>query len=41
MNQEIKAPEFEVLSFLPKDFFNKKVNEEFNKLVMKSIFYDG
>lgn len=41
MNQEIKAPEFEVLSFLPKDFFNKKVNEEFIKLVMKSIFSDG
>ena len=38
MKQKIKAPEFEVLSFLPKDFFNKDINEEFTKLVMSSFF---
>lgn len=41
MSKEIKALEFEVLSFLPQDFFNKNVNEEFIKLVMSSIFSDG
>ena len=41
MNQEIKAPEYEVLTFLPQDFFNKNVNEEFIKLVMSSIFSEG
>ncbi len=41
MKQKIKAPEFEVLSFLPKDFFNKDINEEFIKLVMSSIFSEG
>lgn len=38
MDKEIKAPEFEFLSFLPQNFFNKNVNEKFIKLVMKSIF---
>ncbi len=37
MNDEIKPPVFEVLSFLPKDFFKKEVNEEFTLLVMKSV----
>ena len=41
MNKEIKAPEFEFLLFLPKHFFNKNVNEEFIKLVMKSILPNG
>ena len=41
MNQEIKAPEFEILSFFPQNFFNKEVNEEFIKLVMSSIFSNG
>ena len=37
MNQEIKAPEFEILSFFPKDFFNKNVNEEFIKFIMQKF----
>lgn len=41
MNQEIKAPEFEVLSFIPQNFFNKEVNEEFIKLTMKSVLPIG
>ena len=41
MSKEIKAPEFEVLSFFSKNFFNKAVNEEFIKLVMKCIFSNG
>lgn len=37
MTKKLRPPEFEVLSFLPKDFFKKEVNEEFILLVMKSI----
>lgn len=38
MSNEIKPPTFEVYSFLPDNFFNKNVNEEFILIVMKSIF---
>ena len=41
MNNKLIAPEFEVLTSMPKDFFNKNVNEKFIKLVMESIFTDG
>lgn len=37
MENVIKPPVFEVFSFLPDNFFNKEVNEEFILLVMKSI----
>lgn len=37
MNNKIKPPVFEVFSFLPDNFFNKEVNEEFILLIMKSI----
>lgn len=41
MKSELTPPTFEVLSFLPKNFFSKDVNEEFIKLIMKSVLGDG
>lgn len=40
-NNQLRAPSFEVISFLPKNFFNKKYNEDFIHLVMKSILGEG
>lgn len=41
MNSDIISPSFEILSFLPKNFFSKDVNEEFIKLIMKSVLGNG
>lgn len=40
-SNQLKPPIFNVLSFLPKNFFNKKNNEDFIHLVMKRIFGEG
>ena len=40
MKKELTPPTFEVLTFLPKNFFNKDVNEKFIKLVMESVLGD-
>ena len=41
MKSKLIPPTFDVLSFLPKNFFNKDVNEKFIKLVMESVLGDG
>ncbi len=41
MKKELTPPTFEVLTFLPKNFFNKEINEKFIKLVMKSVLGNG
>lgn len=41
MENQIESSSIETLTFLPKDFFNKEVNEKFIKFVMESILQDG
>lgn len=40
-NNQSKAPSFEIISFIPKDFFNKENHEGFIHLTMKSVLGEG